>query len=65
MSLLGADPDLFRAGMEYIGTITPVQTILERPEVVQRMAAAREAIKGRPTPPVPGPTRGQLLQLDS
>jgi 2-polyprenyl-6-methoxyphenol hydroxylase-like FAD-dependent oxidoreductase len=65
MSLLGADPDLFRAGMEYIGTITPVQTILERPEVVQRMAAAREAIKGRPTPPVPGPTRGQLLQLAS
>ena len=63
LSLLAADPDLFRAGLEYIGTITPVQEILERPDVVQRMAAAREAMQGRPRPPVPGPTRDQLLQL--
>ena len=63
MSLLGADPDLFRAALEYIGTITPVQQILERPDVVQRMAAAREAMKGKPRPPLPGPTREQLLQL--
>jgi 2-polyprenyl-6-methoxyphenol hydroxylase-like FAD-dependent oxidoreductase len=63
MSLLAADPDLFRAGLEYIGTITPVQEILERSEVAQLMAAARERIKGLPRPPVPGPTREQLLQL--
>jgi 2-polyprenyl-6-methoxyphenol hydroxylase-like FAD-dependent oxidoreductase len=63
MSLLGADPDLFRAALEYIGTITPVQEILERPEVVQRMAAARETMKGRPSAPMAGPTREQLLQL--
>jgi 2-polyprenyl-6-methoxyphenol hydroxylase-like FAD-dependent oxidoreductase len=63
MSLLTADPDLFRAALEYIGTITPVQEILERPDVVQRMAAAREAMKGQPRPPLPGPTREQLLQL--
>ena len=63
MSVLGADPDLFRAAMEYIGTITPVQQILQRPEVVQRMAAARDAMKGAPRGPVPGPTREQLLQL--
>jgi 2-polyprenyl-6-methoxyphenol hydroxylase-like FAD-dependent oxidoreductase len=65
MSLLIADPDLFRAGLEYIGTITPVQRILARPDVVQRMAAAREALKDKPRPPIPGPTREQLLQLVS
>jgi hypothetical protein len=63
MSLLPTDPDLFRAALEYIGTITPVQVILERPEVAQRMAAAREAMKGKPRPPIPGPTREQLLKL--
>ena len=63
MQLLPADPDLFRAALEYIGTITPVQQILERPEVAQRMAAAREVMQGRPRPPLPGPNREQLLQL--
>jgi hypothetical protein len=65
MSLLIADPDLFRAGLEYVGTITPVQQILARPDVVRRMATAREAMKGMPRPPVPGPSREQLLQLVS
>ena len=65
MSVLIADPDLFRAGLEYIGTITPVQKILARPDVVQRMAAAREALKDKPRPPIPGPSREQLLQLVS
>ncbi len=63
LSLIAADPDLFRAAMEYIGTITPVQDILARPDVAQRMATAREAMKGKPRPPVPGPSREQLLQL--
>jgi hypothetical protein len=63
LSLVAADPDLFRAAMEYVGTVTPVQTILERPEVAQRMAAVREATQGKPRPPVPGPSRAQLLQL--
>ncbi len=59
-----ASPDLFRDLLEYLGTITPVQTILERPEVVQRLAAAREAMKGMAPPaPPPGPSRGQLLQI--
>jgi len=59
-----ASPDLFRDLLEYVGTITPVQTILERPDVVQRLAAAREAMKGMDPPaPPPGPSRGQLLQI--
>jgi hypothetical protein len=60
---MAADPDLFRDAMEYVGTVTPIQRILERPEVVQRIAAAREAMKGAPRPPIPGPNRAQLLQL--
>jgi 2-polyprenyl-6-methoxyphenol hydroxylase-like FAD-dependent oxidoreductase len=63
LSSIAADPDLFRAALEYIGTITPVQLILERPEVAQRIATVREAMKGMPRPPMPGPTRDQLLQL--
>jgi 2-polyprenyl-6-methoxyphenol hydroxylase-like FAD-dependent oxidoreductase len=63
LSVMVVDPDLFRAVMEYVGTITPVQDILERPDVAQRMAAASDAMKGRPRPPVPGPSREQLLQL--
>ena len=45
------------------GVPAPVQKILERPEVVQRIAAAREALKDTPRPPIPGPNRAQLLQL--
>jgi len=65
MSVLIADPDLFRAGLEYIGTITPVQQILARPDVVQRIADTRDALKDKPRPPIPGPSREQLLQLVS
>ena len=63
MSSMATNPDLFRDAFEYIGTVTPVQEILERPEVVQRMAVAREALKGKPRPPIPGPNRTQLLQF--
>lgn len=63
LSSIPADPDLFRAALEYIGTITPVQEILDRPDVAQRIAAARDMLQGRPGGPLPGPTREQLLQL--
>jgi 2-polyprenyl-6-methoxyphenol hydroxylase-like FAD-dependent oxidoreductase len=63
MSSIAASPDLLRDALEYVGTLTPVQEILARPEVGQRIAAAREAMKGLPRPPMPGPTRDQLLQL--
>jgi 2-polyprenyl-6-methoxyphenol hydroxylase-like FAD-dependent oxidoreductase len=53
-------PDLFRAAMEYVATITPVQDILERPEVAAGIREARAAMKG-PPPPMPGPTRAQLV----
>jgi len=58
-----ADPDLFRAALEYIGTLTPVQKILERPDVVDKIRAAQKILKDIPPPPLPGPNRQQLLDL--
>lgn len=63
MSSMTANPDLFRDALEYVGTVTPVQKILERPEVLERIAVAREAAKGTSRPPIPGPNRTQLLEL--
>jgi 2-polyprenyl-6-methoxyphenol hydroxylase-like FAD-dependent oxidoreductase len=59
-----ADPDLFRAGLEYAGTLTPVQEILRRPEVAARIAAVSEAQRSSAPPPdPPAPDRKQLLAL--
>ena len=63
MSTIATDPDLFRAGMEYIGTVTPVQEIVRRPQVMERVRKAREAMKDAPPPAIPGPNRQQLLEL--
>jgi 2-polyprenyl-6-methoxyphenol hydroxylase-like FAD-dependent oxidoreductase len=63
LSSLAADPDLFRAALEYIGTVTPVQEILERTEVMNRIRAATQAVKNAPPSPMPGPNRNQLLEL--
>ena len=57
------DPDLFRAALEYVGTITPVQCILERPDVVRRIAAATAILQDAPQMPMPGPSRAQLLEI--
>ena len=62
-SVMGIDPDLFRAALEYIATITPVQEIVRRPEVAERIRTTREAVKGAPSPRPPGPDRQQLLDL--
>jgi 2-polyprenyl-6-methoxyphenol hydroxylase-like FAD-dependent oxidoreductase len=59
---MGASADLFRAGIEYVGTVTPVQQILERPEVIAGIRAAQAAPPQQP-PRIPGPTREQLLEL--
>jgi 2-polyprenyl-6-methoxyphenol hydroxylase-like FAD-dependent oxidoreductase len=58
-----ADPDLFRAAMEYVATLTPIQEIVARPEVARKMAAALEAMRGAPPMPMPGPDRAALLEL--
>jgi 2-polyprenyl-6-methoxyphenol hydroxylase-like FAD-dependent oxidoreductase len=58
-----ADPDLFRAGLEYVGTLTPVQRILSRPEIAERIAAATNAMGASGPPASPGPARKQLVEL--
>ena len=63
MSTLAIDSDLFRAALEYVGTVTPIQQILKRPEVVERLQAAREVLKNAPPPPPMGPSRQQLLAM--
>lgn len=60
---MGAHPDLFRAALEYVGTVTPVQEILRRPDVVDKIRVARERMKDTPPTPMPGPNRQQLLEL--
>lgn len=59
------DPDLFRALLEYIGTLTPIQEVLQRPDVVERLRAAEESAQGPALLEIPGPTREQLLDLVS
>lgn len=63
LSTMATDPDLFRLGLEYIGTITPVQDILRRPGVREQINAARETMKGKPPMQLPGPDRKRLLEL--
>jgi 2-polyprenyl-6-methoxyphenol hydroxylase-like FAD-dependent oxidoreductase len=53
------DPDLFRATMEYVGTVTPIQEIMKRPAVIDGVLAAKNA----PPLQLPGPSRDQLLEL--
>jgi 2-polyprenyl-6-methoxyphenol hydroxylase-like FAD-dependent oxidoreductase len=55
-------PDLYRAALEYLGTITPIQTILARPGVTQDIDAAA-AMAEAPPIELPGPDRRQLLEL--
>jgi 2-polyprenyl-6-methoxyphenol hydroxylase-like FAD-dependent oxidoreductase len=57
-----ADPDLFRLALEYLGTITPIQQIFERPGVREAIRARRAELKDRPVQ-IPGPNRQQLLEL--
>jgi 2-polyprenyl-6-methoxyphenol hydroxylase-like FAD-dependent oxidoreductase len=64
LACMAADPDLFRAALEYIGTLTPVQEILRRSEVQTKIVAAMQAVRASgPPPPMPGPNREQLLAL--
>lgn len=63
MRTMGGDADLFRAAMEYIGTLTPIQTIVNRPEVNERILAAQQRMKDVPPMAMPGPSRTQLLEL--
>jgi 2-polyprenyl-6-methoxyphenol hydroxylase-like FAD-dependent oxidoreductase len=65
LASMSGDPGLFRAALEYVATMTPLQEILRRPGVAERMGAVMEGMRRSPPPPMPGPTRQQLLELVS
>jgi 2-polyprenyl-6-methoxyphenol hydroxylase-like FAD-dependent oxidoreductase len=58
-----ADPDVFRAAIEYVATITPVQQIVRRPEVAEAIRVATDAMRDLPPFVMPGPDRRALLDL--
>jgi 2-polyprenyl-6-methoxyphenol hydroxylase-like FAD-dependent oxidoreductase len=63
MVSMGGSPDLFRAGLEYVATITPVQDILTRPKVAQAIQQIMAGMKDSPPQPFPGPSRQELMGL--
>jgi 2-polyprenyl-6-methoxyphenol hydroxylase-like FAD-dependent oxidoreductase len=60
---MAADPDLFRAALEYIATITPIQEIVRRSAVADGMRAALDAMQDSVPIVMPGPQRDELLAL--
>jgi 2-polyprenyl-6-methoxyphenol hydroxylase-like FAD-dependent oxidoreductase len=60
LAAMTSDPDLFRAALEYIGTVSPIQEILKRSEVRQKVSATGNSMQRMQ---MPGPDREQLLQL--
>jgi hypothetical protein len=58
-----ADPDLFRAAIEYVGTITPLQELFRRPELAERVRAIGVSLPGAPPFRMPGPDRAELLAI--
>ena len=65
LSTMAFDPDLYRAALEHIGTVTPIQEVLARPGVSDAIRAVRERLKNTPPPSMPGPNRQQLLDIIS
>ena len=63
MASMGISPDQFRAGLEYVGTVTPVQQILKRPDVAEGIRLAMTAMKDAPPRPPAGPSRQELLAI--
>jgi 2-polyprenyl-6-methoxyphenol hydroxylase-like FAD-dependent oxidoreductase len=59
------DPDIARACVEYIGTLTPLQEIADRPDLRDKLTAAKQSTNDAPPPAIPGPDRAQLLELMS
>jgi 2-polyprenyl-6-methoxyphenol hydroxylase-like FAD-dependent oxidoreductase len=63
ISTMGMDEVLFRCFMEYVGCVTPVQEILERPGVKERLETVMAAKAAEPPGPSFGPSRDELVGL--
>src|SRR5262245_5085506 len=60
---MAMDAELFRAALEYVGTITPLQDLFRRPAIAARVRGALDAMREWGPMPTPGPDRAQLLVL--
>jgi hypothetical protein len=58
-----AEADIARASLDYIGTLTPIQEIAERPELREKLTAVKQSIDDAAPPSIPGPGRAQLLEF--
>jgi hypothetical protein len=58
-----ADPDLFRAALEHLGTLTPIQQIVRRPRVAHAVRTAMDALRDSAPIEMPGPDRRELLDI--
>jgi 2-polyprenyl-6-methoxyphenol hydroxylase-like FAD-dependent oxidoreductase len=63
MSSMTADLELFRAGLEYVATLTPIDVILERPRIAQRLDEVMKSTSGTSALVLPGPNRQALLDI--
>jgi 2-polyprenyl-6-methoxyphenol hydroxylase-like FAD-dependent oxidoreductase len=57
------DPDIARASLEYIGTLTPIQEIANRSDLRDKLTYIEQSLNDAPPPAMPGPDRAQLLDL--
>jgi 2-polyprenyl-6-methoxyphenol hydroxylase-like FAD-dependent oxidoreductase len=60
LTVMAADVGVFRAALEYLGTITPIQEIVRRPAVARSIQDTPSDVMPLVTP---GPDRAQLLEL--
>ena len=63
MRAMTTDIGLFRAALEYIATLTPIEEILRRPHVAQQLQEFKRSSGNVAAPPIPGPDRGALLEI--
>jgi hypothetical protein len=59
------DPDIARANLAYIGTLTPIQEIADRPDLRDKLTEVKQSINDAAPSAIPGPDRAQLLDLVS
>ena len=63
MRAMTTDIELFRAALEYIATLTPIEEILRRSYVAQQLQEFKRSSGNLSAAVVPGPVRGALLEI--
>ena len=63
MRAMTTDLELFRAALEYVATLTPIQEILRRTDIAQRLDEFERSSGNVMAPLIPGPDREALLEI--